>query len=220
MLIHLHGGAFRHGHRSLDAQPLINRLAAKGWLCVSANYRVGRGVRFPDQLIDAKRVIAWAREHAAEHGADPDQLVIAGSSAGGHLAATAALTPHDLRFQPGFEDTDTSVRAVVVLYAYPGPVATSGPASTPLAYINAAAPPFFIAHGDLDTIVIVEDFRRFVATLRETSRQTVVAAELPGGQHCFDLFHSIRLEAVVDGIEAFASSVLDPSRSTPRRECR
>jgi acetyl esterase/lipase len=55
--------------------------------------------------------------------------------------------------------------------------------------------------------VIVEDARRFVEQLRSTSSNPVVYAELPGAQHSFDLFHSIRFETVVDGIEAFAAWV-------------
>ena len=53
------------------------------------------GREFPDHLIDAKRVIAWVREHGPEYGADPSKVFVAGSSAGGHLAALAALTPND-----------------------------------------------------------------------------------------------------------------------------
>jgi acetyl esterase/lipase len=46
------------------------------------------------------------------------------------------------------------------------------------------------------------------------SSNPVVYAELPGGQHAFDLFHSPRFEAVVDGIEAFAAWVRS-RESTP-----
>ena len=77
----------------------------------------------------------------------------------------------------------------------------------PFAYLGADAPPFFIAHGDQDTIVLVEDARRFVAALRAESTSPVVYAELPGGQHTFDLWHSLRFEAVVDGIEGFTAWV-------------
>ena len=45
---------------------------------------------------------------------------MAGSSAGAHLAAMAALTPDEPAFQPGFEDADTTVTAAVCLYGYYG----------------------------------------------------------------------------------------------------
>ena len=115
MLIHLHGGAFRSGRKSREARPLLYRLASQGWVCISANYRLSPAATFPDQLIDVKKVIVWAREHGPEYGADPAVVFVAGSSAGGHLAALAALTPNDPVFQPGFEGADTSVAAAISL---------------------------------------------------------------------------------------------------------
>lgn len=206
-LIHLHGGAFAIGRKNRDARPLLYRLASQGWVCVSANYRLGRGARFPDHLVDVKKVIAWVREYGHEYGANPEVVFVAGSSAGAHLASMAALTPNIAAFQPGFEQTDTSVTAAISLYGYYGSIGTNGLPSSPMAYAAAEAPPFFVAHGDRDTLVLVEDARRFVERLRSSSPNPVVYAELPGGQHSFDLFHSIRFETVVDAIEAFAAWV-------------
>jgi hypothetical protein len=45
------------------------------------------------------------------------------------------------------------------------------------------------------------------AHARSVSTNPVVYAELPGAQHAFDLFHSLRFEMVVDAIEAFAAWV-------------
>ncbi len=212
-LVYLHGGAFRRGRKNNEARPLIYRLASQGWVCISANYRLSPSARFPDHLIDVKKVIAWVREHGHEYGADPAVVFAAGSSAGGHLASLAALTPNDPAFQPGFERADTSVTAAVSLYGYYGRHGTNEqPPSSPLAYVGADAPPFFVAHGDQDTVVLVEDARLFVERLRSTSSNAVVYAELPGAQHTFDLFHSLRFETVVDAIEAFAAWVRSQDR--------
>jgi len=207
-LVYFHGGAFRWGRKSREARVLIYRLAERGWFCISANYRLRREATFPNPLIDAKRVIAWARQHGTDFGAEPDQVFIAGSSAGGHLATTAALTMNDPAFQPGFADADTTVTAAISLYGYYGATESSGPPSSPHDYIHANAPPVFIAHGDLDTCVLVDDARAFVGALRATSASPVVYAELLGAQHDFDLFRSIRFEAVVDAIEAFTDEVM------------
>lgn len=64
-----------------------------------------------------------------------------------------------------------------------------------------------MAHGDHDTVVPVGNARAFAEKLRATSANPVVYAELSGAQHAFDLFHSLRFEAVVDAIEAFAAWV-------------
>jgi acetyl esterase/lipase len=162
---------------------------------------------FPDHLVDVKRVIAWVKVHAADYGGDPDDVFIAGSSAGAHLAATASLTPNDARFQPGFEDTDTSVVGTICLYGYYGPISTAGLPSSPHDYVNADAPSMAVVHGDRDTIVIVDDAAAFARDLREHSTNPVVYAALPGGQHNFDLVHSIRFEAVVDAVERFTTAV-------------
>jgi acetyl esterase/lipase len=217
-LVHLHGGAFRRGRKNRHARPLIYRLASQGWVCISANYRLRPAAKFPDHLIDVKKAIAWVREHGHEYGADPTMVFVAGSSAGGHLAALAALTPNDPAFQPGFEGEDTSVVAAICLYGYYGSLDTEEALpSSPLAHVRSEAPPFFVAHGDLDTLVLVDDARRFVERLRSTSRNPVVYAELPKAQHSFDLFHSIRFETVVDAIEAFATWVRSQNRRGNRR---
>ena len=109
--------------------------------------------------------------------------------------------------QPGFEGADTSVAGAISLYGYYGPVARGGPPSSRLPYVTANAPPCFVAHGDQDTLVIVDDARGFVEQLRATSSNPVVYAELPGAQHGFDLFRSRRIVTVLDAIEAFAAWV-------------
>jgi len=195
-LVYFHGGGFRSGRKHREARPLLYRFASQGWVCISANYRLSPPAVFPDHLDDAKRVIAWAREHGRDYGVDPTTVFLAGSSAGGHLATMAAFT---------FDDP---VAGAISLYGYYGGL-DDDPASdsSPSSQVHADAPPYFATHGDQDTIVIVEDARRFVDQLRATSDKPVVYAELPGGQHSFDLFHSIRFEIVVDGVEAFAAWV-------------
>lgn len=208
VLIYLHGGGFRIGSKMLGARPLLYRLASHGWVCVSANYRLSRRALYGDRVIDVKRVIAWVREHGAAYGADPSTVILAGGSAGAHLAATAALTVGDARFQPSFEAVDTSISAVVAMYGYYGPTGSEDDApSSPLAYLHADAPPFLIIHGTLDTLVLVEDARHFADELARASDQPVVYAELPGTQHNFDLFHSLRFHAVTDAVESFVTCV-------------
>jgi acetyl esterase/lipase len=209
VLIHLHGGGFFMGRKSLYSRALLVELARHGWVCLSASYRLRPRAVFPDYVVDGKKVIAWARRHAADYGADAAVVFVAGSSAGAHIVATAALTPNDATFQPGFEDADTSVSGAVCMFGYYGPVdRTRQPLpSSPLDYVQPDAPPFLIAHGEYDMLVPVEQARTLAARLRDVSTSPVVYAELPKGPHNFDLFHSIRFEILIDGIEAFAAWV-------------
>ncbi len=68
VLIHLHGGAFGTGRKNREARPLLYRLASQGWVCISANYRLGRATRFPEHVIDARgdRLGARARLRSTE----------------------------------------------------------------------------------------------------------------------------------------------------------
>ncbi|HST83957.1 MAG TPA: alpha/beta hydrolase [Kineosporiaceae bacterium] len=207
VMIHMHGGHYDGGHKNSQSLPLLYHLAGQGWVCISANYRLRPQAQHPDHLIDLKKIIAWVREHAHEYGADPSTLFVAGSSAGGHMAALAALTQNDPAFQPGFEDADTSVTGAIYLNGWYGPYFGQGPESSPLARITADAPPFLVAHGDLDPLVPVTDARNFVDQLRRTSTAPVVYAELRGGNHAFDLYHSFRFEALIDAIEAYTAQV-------------
>jgi dienelactone hydrolase len=166
-------------------------------------------------LTDAKKVIAWVRQDGAAYGADPSVLIVAGSSAGAHLAAMAALTPGDPAFQPGFEQADTSVSAAICLYGYYGDREASGPRpSSPRAYARADAPPFLLAHGASDPLLPASSAASFADTLRRVSASPVVYAQLPAAQHSFDLFHSIRFEQVIDGIQAFTAWSCRPA-TTP-----
>jgi acetyl esterase/lipase len=206
--IHFHHGGFFSGRKSREGRPIIDQLVRSGWVCVSANYRLGDAGAFPNHLIDAKLVIAWLRGHVDEYGVDPDTVVVAGASAGAHLAAMCALTANDPRFQPGFEDADTGVAAAIGLYGYYSPASAGNPSpSSPAAYVRADAPPFLVIHGTRDPMVPARKVRGFVERLRDASASPVVYAELPGGQHNFDQFPSIRCAAVSDGVEAFTAWV-------------
>ena len=231
-LLQIHGGGWVIGTKNEQGLPLMQHLAARGWVCVTADYRLSPHATFPDHLIDLKRAIQWIREHGAEYGANPDFLVVTGGSAGGHLAALVALTANDPEYQPGFEAVDTSVRGCVPFYGVYDFTNRHGlwqhealtellekrimkaayheapehyEKASPMSRVHADAPPFLVIHGDLDTLASVEEARRFVTALRGVSRNPVAYAEIPGAQHAFELFPSLRSMLVVHGVERFVA---------------
>jgi acetyl esterase/lipase len=206
VLVYFHGGGYFSGAKSREARLLLERLASRGWLCVTANYQL-HPATFPTQVIDAKRLIAWLHAEGAAYGADPTRLLLTGGSAGAHLAMTCALTANDPRFQPGFEDVDTRVSGAVGFYGYYGQV-TADAASSPAGHVRPDAPPVLIIHGTHDPMAPVEDARAFAATLRAASADVVLMAELPGGLHAFDRFASIRSAAVAAAVEVFGEAVV------------
>jgi acetyl esterase/lipase len=211
VLVYLHGGGYFSGGKRREARALLHELARRGWLCVSATYRLRPAAGFEDHLGDAKRVLAWAHAEAEGLGGDPSTLVMAGSSAGAHLTALCALTQGRPELQPGFGDADTRVSAAVCLYGYYGRYygrdVTEWPVSSPLALDAREAPPFLVAHGDLDSYTPVEGARELSAKLRRESSQPVVHLELRGGQHGFDLVRSWRFQAVLGAVDALVDLV-------------
>lgn len=231
VLLQVHGGGWTIGKKQEQAIPLMMHLAAKGWVCVAINYRLAPRAAFPAQVIDVKQAIAWIREHIGAYGGDPAYLAITGGSAGGHLSSLAALTAGDASWQPGFEGADTSVQCAVPHYGIYDFAAVSGlrsarlmrdrflapqvlqtsyaedpaafEAASPLLRITPDAPDFFVVHGTRDSLADVRQARLFVERLKETSSATVVYAELPGAQHGFDGFTSIRSAHVVRAVDRY-----------------
>jgi acetyl esterase/lipase len=245
VLVQVHGGSWVQGSKQGQALPLMLHLSSQGWVCVAPNYRLSPAATFPDHLVDIKRVLAWVRQHAAEHGADPSFIAITGGSAGAHLSALAGLTANDPAYQLGFEDADTSVSAVVPLYGVYDLLDRRGirptssltdhlrkkvmkvsPEEDPEAWARASptclvrpdAPPFFVIHGGNDSLLSSEDARDFVDALREVSHSPVVYAELPGAQHSFDTFHSVRAVAMVEGVARFLAWAWSSTRLETKEE--
>jgi acetyl esterase/lipase len=233
-IVQVHGGAWVVGSRREQGIPLLNHLAANGWVGVNVDYRMSPFATWPTQVVDVKRAIAWVRAHADELGVDPGFIAITGGSAGGHLTALAALTSDDRSLQPGFEDADTSVQAAVPFYGVYDMldeerihnevlhtwvleplVFKARRDDAPAAYrdaspsyrVNANAPPFLVIHGSADSLVPVADARGFVERLTEASDAPVIYAELAGAQHAFDFMPSPRTAPMVEAIERFLHTI-------------
>jgi acetyl esterase/lipase len=235
-IVQIHGGAWVIGDKREQGLPLLLHLAERGWVGFNVNYRLSPGATFPDHLVDIKRAIVWIRDHADDFGVDPRFIAVTGGSAGGHLAALVALTADDARYQPGFEDADTTVQACVPIYAaydltnrlgthgtryvegFIGPVVLKAffddepekfHEASPVDRVNASAPPFLVIHGDRDTLTPLADAHLFVDRLRAVSQQPVVFAEIPGAQHAFDVFLSPRSVPVIEGVGRFLDQARD-----------
>ncbi len=89
LLVWVHGGAWRRGSKSF--MPL-EALAEEGWVIASVDYRLTPVARFPAQVHDIKAAVRFLRAKAANYGFDAERIAIAGSSAGGHLAAMVGTT--------------------------------------------------------------------------------------------------------------------------------
>jgi acetyl esterase/lipase len=111
VVIYLHGGGWRMGDRK--GAPDLAAFAARGFATVSIEYRLSGEAIFPAALEDVKTAIRWVRKEATSFGFDPDAIGLWGSSAGGHLAAMAALTDADTFTGDEHASYSSSVQAVV-----------------------------------------------------------------------------------------------------------
>ncbi len=183
ILLHFHGGGFYSGNKAREARPLIRHLASRrGFVCVSANYRLQPHVTLADQVADVRDAIAWVRAHAAEYDAEPGTLFVTGSSAGAHLAIRALA------------EGETGIAGLICRYGYYGNLAPRG-----------EMPPMLVVHGEKDMLAHPSGARAFVDRVRAVSSRPVLYAELPGAHHDFDLFESIRSAAVSQAVEQFTA---------------
>ena len=103
VVLWVHGGGFRTGDKArLQAKRAWAR--ANGWVLISVNYRLSdpsvpapRRVRYPTHARDVGRAVAWAHDHVADHGGDPDRLALIGHSAGAQIVSTLGTDHRMLR---------------------------------------------------------------------------------------------------------------------------
>ncbi len=116
-LIYLHGSAWYIGDKDMGTRVLFRHLAAQGHVVMDVAYRMSPETDMAGMVGDAKRAIAWMKEHAAEFGVDPERIVMSGASAGAHLAMLAAYSQDNPELTPlELQGLDLTVRGVVSIY--------------------------------------------------------------------------------------------------------
>ena len=98
-LLYIHGGAWVEGKKEevfLELLPFV----ARNWVVVNVEYRLAHEVtnqHEPAPIIDCRKALSWIYDHSDEYMMDTDQIVLAGESAGSHLAMmTSFLQPGDI----------------------------------------------------------------------------------------------------------------------------
>lgn len=193
VLLNFHGGGFHSGSKAREARPLIRHLTSRrGFVCVSADYRLQPQVTLADQVADVRAAIAWVRAHAADFSAGPGPLFVTGSSAGANLAIRAVC------------EGETGIAGLICRYGYYGDLVPGGD-----------LPPMLIVHGGQDTLVPAAAARAFADRARAVSAHPVRYAELPGAHHDFDLYESVRAAAVCVAVEQFSAGTAQPMSADP-----
>lgn len=206
--IWLHGGGWYAGGREGGPTYWCALLAAHGFVTASVDYRLSGDATFPAQVHDVKAAIRWLRENAERFHIDPGRIGIWGHSAGGHLAALAAVTADrpDLEGDSGSPNQSSSVRAAAIASAHtdlldPG-CDTDHPVlcrlfggteaeqrerrrlASPAIHVDdhGDAPPFLIAHGTHDETVPYSQAQRLHRALTRAGTP-VELVTIEGGYH-------------------------------------
>lgn len=116
LIVYIHGGAWRGGSKKdSPLRPLVD----EGFAIVSIDYRLSTQAPFPAQAHDIKAAIRFLRAHQSELGIDARRVVIAGSSAGGHLAALVGVTNGNQELEGnvgGNLDQSSDVQGIISLF--------------------------------------------------------------------------------------------------------
>ncbi len=190
-IVFFFGGGWTSG-RIEQFEPQANHLASRGMVAVRADYRVKsrHGITPRECVEDAKSAVRWMRQNATKLGIDPDRIVAAGGSAGGHIAACTAFTP-------GLDSDDENAKIsskpnALVLFnpvlRFEGiPQLMSrinndealGRAISPTLHLTKDGPPTLILFGSADRLAVMGD--EFLRKAKELGHRTeLVTAEGQG----------------------------------------
>lgn len=89
-LLYMHGGGWVQGDKEsilFNILPFI----ARDWVVISINYRLAKDAKAPAAVEDCLAALDWVYDHAEEYMIDTDRIVVAGDSAGGHLALLTGM---------------------------------------------------------------------------------------------------------------------------------
>ena len=169
VIVFFFGGGWTNGTIN-QFEPQATHLASLGMVAARADYRVKsrHGVSPKECVEDAKSAVRWLRQNSAKLGIDPDRIVVAGGSAGGHIAACTALTPG---LEAEGEDIKVSSKPNALILFNPvlrfsgipelmgriGNDETLGKAISPTLYLEKNSPPTLIFFGTADRLKVMGD---------------------------------------------------------------
>jgi acetyl esterase/lipase len=115
VILFVHGGGWSSGTRTTG--PDFRRYFAQdGFAMAAIEYRLTPSITFPANVEDVKTAVRWLKANAAANAIDPDRICLWGTSAGGHLAAVAALAPAGTFEGSGNLNQTSAVRCVLDAY--------------------------------------------------------------------------------------------------------
>ena len=172
------GGAWLTMDKSAHL-PYLAELARSGFAVASVEYRTSNEAIYPTQIVDVKAAIRYLKAHSERYRIDPERFGVMGESAGGYLAAMAALADDPAFDEGDYLEYSSKVQAAcpwypptdVTGFPYPSPLESAASRESlmlgmnvmlhqeealkacPVSYVSKDAPPFMIIHGTNDHTV-------------------------------------------------------------------
>ena len=175
-IVFFHGGGWVGG-KVAQLEDQARHFAARGAVCFLVQYRFAPQDNVTPPIVciqDARSALRWVRQHVKQFGVDAERIVAAGASAGGHLAAHAALVP---AIDDPADDLSVSPRPdALILF---NPVLDNGPGEfgtrrigdrvaefSPAHHVAPGAPPTILFLGTKDQLIPVATLERFRDAMR------------------------------------------------------
>lgn len=216
LVVFVHGGGWRGGHRRQSSLVTLFHLARQGWTVAAIDYPLSPGATFPEHLLGIDAVLGWAAADPSIRG----PIVLLGASAGAHLAAVAALTRPEVDAFVGLYGIydffnrhatrfDWPVIPRAVMKATPDQAPERYRQASPVDLVGPGSPPSLLITGDYDSLVHPEETRMYARVLEEAGVDVTVL-EVPWGQHGFDALSGLRARSVAGTIADWLGSRVGP----------
>ena len=176
-ILDIHGGGWKSRQVESD-RPMMERLAARGYVTALVSYRLSTEAPYPAAIHDCKSAMRCLRAHASEWKIDPDRIGCMGGSAGGHLSGLLGMTSESPEFEGRgpHREFSSAVRACIVMAATQDLVAANKgktnegavlffggscdekpqtyAQASPITHVRAGVPPTIFIEGEKDTLKV------------------------------------------------------------------
>lgn len=200
-IIVIHGGGWIRGDKESMVERFASPFIERDFVVANVEYRLAKAAIAPAAVNDVLNAAKWFRDHAAEYKVDPNQILVMGGSAGGHLALMVGMLPESAGFGPpikiaGIIDfygiTDVAdqlagpnLREYAVTWVPEQPDRMDlARRLSPITYVRKGLPPVLAIHGDADPNVPYDHSVRLTKALKSAGNDAELIT-VPGGKHGF-----------------------------------
>ena len=200
-VIVIHGGGWVEGDKESALEKFCLPFVEHGFVVANVEYRLAQAAPAPAAVNDVLEAAKWFHDRAADYKVDPNQIIVSGSSAGGHLAMMVGMAPDSAGLGPSIK-----IAAIVNFYGISDvPDQLEGPhlqpyavtwvpeqpdrmelakKLSPITHVRKGLPPVLSIHGDADPVVPYEQSVRLTKELKAAGDQAELIT-VPGGEHGF-----------------------------------